>query len=314
MSVQQILDRRRQINKQNLENRIREVCEKTPRICQINSELKEKNIQRMQTLFTGENSQKLSREIEDLIVEKKQLLVSKGYPIDYLELKYHCDICKDTGTVGTTICECRKKLKIEELYNNSEIKKLLKEENFDKFDLSLFRRDIQGDEEISPFENMKSVKDELEAYAKHFDTDVESIFIYGTVGTGKTYLLNSIAKEVLDLGHSVIYLSEAQLVNDIMAYKFAYENEKGKYKEKYDMIMNCDLLIIDDLGANMITKQTQPAIFEVVNTRMVKKLPVVISSNLTPNEIDYSYGSRISSRIVGGYFLYKLYGNDVRMR
>lgn len=310
----EILQKRRKQNEINLENRIKEVCEKDNHICEYNDLIRRKNIERIMNSLKNNDTENLSEEISELTRKRDELLSKNGFPLDYLEMKYHCDICKDTGSVGTQVCECVKKIKIENLYELSEIGKAIEEENFENFDFNVFRKDRQEGEEISPYENMKDLYEQFHAYSEHFDTDSVSLYLYGPVGTGKTYMLNSIAKKVLDNGYSVIYLSETQLINDILEYKFAFSDAKAELKPKYNIINNCDLLIIDDLGANNTNDIAKAALFEVLNTRLVKKLPVIISSNLDPEDLRQVFDMRIYSRIVGKYFQRRFYGNDIRMR
>lgn len=312
--ISEVLEHRRRQNSINLENRISEVCSKDKRICEYIDLIKSKNIQRILNSINNRDIGKLTEEIKDLSKRRDELLIKNGFNLDYLELKYHCNICKDTGSVGTKLCSCAKKIQIENLYEQSEIKTAIEYENFQNFNLNLFRKNTQEGENISPYENMKELKDELYNYAKFFDRNSVSLYLFGPVGTGKTYMLNSIAKEVLDGGHSVIYLTESQLVNDVLEYKYAFSENKASLRPKYKMIIDCDLLIIDDLGSNNRNDNSKAALFEVLNSRLVSKLPVLISSNLDPEDLRKAYDVRIYSRIVGEYYQRKFYGNDVRMR
>lgn len=311
--VHEILEDRRRKNELNLDKRKKHAYDLSPRLKEIDNLLKEKNISRITSALAGRDVEDLNKEIDNLVMEFNNILKSHDLPQDYLEMKYHCDICKDTGVDGTKICSCKRALMTQKIYEDTGISDILEVENFENFNLNLFRKNRQEGENMSPHDNMKSYKEQLEQYATHFDSDSVNLYIFGNVGTGKTYLLNSIAKRVLDNGFSVVYLSESDLVNTILDHRFAYSENKANLKQKVDAILDCDLLIIDDLGTNMINDATRSAIFEAINSRLVKKNPVVISSNLDPNDISDYYDSRIYSRIVGNYHHIKLFGNDVRM-
>ncbi|MFM1538962.1 ATP-binding protein [Helcococcus bovis] len=313
-TVQEILEDRRRQNEINLENRIDEVRKKVPRIIEISNEIKIKNIQRINNLIEKKSSDDISKEISKLISEKNILMEKNNIPKDYLEMKYHCDICHDTGVDGTRICECRKKLEVQKLYKDSEIEEIIREENFDNFNLNLFRKDRQSNENISPYENMRDLKEQFYDYAVNFSRDSVNLFLFGPVGTGKTFMINSIAKEVLDRNFSVVYFSESDLVNLILEYKFAFSNQKSDLLPRINSIYDCDLLIIDDLGSNNINDNTTSAVFEVLNKRIVKKLPVIISSNLDTEDVRAIYDTRIYSRIVGEFYQKYFYGNDVRIK
>lgn len=312
LKVEQILEERRRENDRLQEERIAEVYQKVPRISEIDKEIRKLNIDMIQRGIKGSDISDIEFKINGLYEEKDDLLISNGFTIDYMEKRYHCNICHDTGIDGTKICSCKRHLMIEESYKDSKIENIIKVENFDNFNLNLFRKSRQDDEEISPYENMKELRDELQEYAENFDKDSVNLYIYGPVGTGKTYLLNSIAKEVMDRGHSVVYLPESDLVSNILEHRFAYSESKQKLRGKIDMIYEADLLIIDDLGANSTNETSISAVFEALNKRLVNKLPVIISSNLDTEELRVTYDQRIYSRVAGNYFLKRLYGNDLR--
>lgn len=311
--IQEIYQDRRRENEIKLEKRKREIYSQFPEIKKIKKEITKKNIERISSSLEGNSVSKLTDEIKSLINRRNEIFEKNNIPHDYLKLQYHCDICKDTGIVGTENCQCWKSLKVLKLQEDSHIQKIIEEQNFKNFDLNVFRKSIQGNEKISPYENMKEIKQEFESYAKNFSAYSANIYIFGKVGTGKTYMLNCIAKEVLDLQYSVIYMSESELINTILEHKFAYSSDKTELKPKIDAIFNCDLLIIDDLGANAVNENTKAALLEVINSRLVKKLPVVISSNLEPENFAIKYDARLYSRIMGQYFIKKFYGNDIRM-
>lgn len=312
--VNDILEERRRKNKEDLEKRQDEVFSKVPRLQEIRQEIKQKNILRINQSIQGKNVDKITDDITNLEDEYGKLLRGNGYTEDYLQMQYHCDICKDTGVDGSHICTCKKQLLIYEMYENTGISKVIQEENFDNFDLSLFRKSKQESEPISPYENMKDLREELQAYSKNFDKDSVNLYLFGEVGTGKTYLLNAITKEVVDQNHSVVYLTESDLINTLLEYRFAYSESKDNLKDKIDPIYNSDLLIIDDLGTYNSNEVTKSALFEILNSRLVHKKPVVISSNLNAEELRERFDSRIHSRIIGNYYQKRVFGSDLRMR
>ena len=312
LNVEQILEERRRENDRLQEERIDEVYNKIPRISEIDKDIRKLNIDMIQRGFQGNDISELEEKINSLYEEKENLLIANKFSPDYMEKRYHCNICHDTGIDITKICSCKRRLMIQESYKNSTIENIIQIENFDNFNLSLFRKSIMDDEEISPYENMKELSQELQKYAEEFDRESVNLYIYGPVGTGKTYLLNSIAKKVMDRGLSVVYFSESDLVSNILEHRFAYSETKQKLRDQIDMIYDADLLIIDDLGANNTNDTSVSAVFEALNKRLVKKLPVIISSNLDPEDLRIIYDQRVYSRIAGNYFLKKLYGNDLR--
>lgn len=312
--VQDILEQRRRQNEVDLENRKSEVYKLIPRIKEIEKSIKKLNIQALGLSIDSKDITSQLDEISELSREKQRLLSEHNISPDYLEMKYHCDICKDTGVNVDKICQCKKQLLTQKMYEDSGIQEIIKEENFDNFNLNLFRKNRQSNESISPYENMKELREELYQYSTNFDSESVNLYLYGKVGTGKTYLLNSITKEVLDRGYTVVYLTESELINLILEHRFAYSEHKEKLNDKIESIFNSDLLIIDDLGTNNTNDTTTSALFEVLNDRLVKKKAVVISSNYDPESLREIYDMRIYSRILGKYYAKQTFGNDVRMQ
>lgn len=315
--IQSIYADRRRKNEYDKEKRVQEVYDKIPKFKEIEQEIKEKNILRIQLAIDNSSKkeiEKITKRIELLNNKKNNLLKKNNFPLDYMEMRYHCNICKDTGIDGTKTCVCKKQLLTRKMYEESGIEESLQRQNFENFNLDLFRKNRQSDEDISPYEEMKILKDWFYNYAHYFNIESPDIFLHGPVGTGKTYLLNSIAKEVIDKGFSVVYFTESDLVNNILEYRFAYSEQKSILRPKLDFIYNSDLLIIDDLGTTNINETTISAIYDVINARLVKRKTVIISSNYDMMQIKDLYNERIYSRISGFYEDIETFGNDVRQR
>lgn len=82
----------------------------------------------------------------------------------------------------------------------------------------------------------------------------------------------------------------------------------GNIKRYFD----CDLLIIDDLGTEIINQFTTSCLYNVINTRLNKRKQTIISTNLTQEEFRKRYWDRITSRVFGEYLILPFIGNDVR--
>ena len=143
--------------------------------------------------------------------KKKALLLSGGFAADYLDEIYTCEKCKDTGFVDGKSCECRDKEIIKLLYSRSELEKVLEKENFSTFNYDFYSESLV-DENLGTDarSNIKSVVEHCQYFINHFDTEFDNLLFYGLAGTGKTFLINCIAKELMDSFHSVIYLSASQ--------------------------------------------------------------------------------------------------------
>ena len=150
---------------------------------------------------------------------------------------------------------------------------------------------------------------------ENFDKSFENILLCGTVGIGKTFLSNCIAKEILDQGHSVLYLSAFQLF-DLMAKNSFSGNahQEDMVAKQYPHIFESDLLIIDDLGTELANSFTMTGFFLVINERILRKKSTIISTNLSPEEILTTYTERCASRIISNYTMLKLSGSDIRLK
>lgn len=310
----EILAKRREENIINLQNRVNEVYGKIPNMKALDKTIKDLGFKIVSYGLDNINTEDLENEQRKLLDLKEKLLVENGFSKDYLQMHYHHELCKDTGFVGTEICSCRKQIIIEENYSNSSIKSLILRENFDSFDANLFSANPYKDYPISPRENILLIKDELLKFVNNFDKEKSNLYIFGDVGRGKTFLLNALAKEILDRNYSVFYITSSSLFKFLNDYNRAFEEQRSKHQEKYDFIKECDLLIIDDLGSEATSKNDPANLFDIVNSRMISEKPIIFSTNYDESMLSEVYGGRIFSRIVGNSKVYEVFGEDLRLK
>ncbi|MDO5026539.1 MAG: ATP-binding protein [Tissierellia bacterium] len=312
ISIEKELHLRRVENEEQLKKRQEEVYKKLPQVEKIDQELRRLNFKRIEEALNSRDYSASVSKIKDLKEKKDLVLKAHGYDPSYLELKYHCDICKDRGVVNNKACICRKKLLAEKLYDQSSIKNRIMKENFSTFNPRLFRKSIQEGEDISPYANIIGIRDDLKNLLQKKGKKLPNMYFFGKVGTGKTFMINCIAKELMDQGVPVLYQSSNDMLNFLNSYQFMYPEEKRDNKAKVDLIYDIDVLIIDDLGTEMVTEVTKSNLFEVINKRIISEKTTIISSNIMIYDLGQVYDSRISSRISGEYTPIEFYGNDVR--
>ncbi|MFX0549827.1 ATP-binding protein [Hathewaya histolytica] len=250
----------------------------------------------------------LKNTITDLKMKKSELLVEKGYPMDYLNLHFQCSKCNDTGFIGATRCDCYKKHLADIYYKNSDLKDSLSENNFKNFNLNLYRDNRGNNEPESPRQNMKKILSKATNFINTFYSTGENLFFYGGSGTGKTFLSYCIAKELLDKGYLVIYKTADELIKNLNEIRF-----HGN-KELEESILNCDLLIIDDLGTEHKTDISRSELFNLINKKLLKNKSMLISSNYQLEYLMENYSERITSRLLGNFTICKFYGEDIRIR
>lgn len=310
-----ILEQRRKEDKRSQEKRIAEVYEKVPQIKALDRQIKEIGFTTLKLIASGKTSKAYEEKIDFLTQQKQQLLRKNGFDLDYMEIKYHHEVCKDTGFVGTKMCSCRKQLIIDQKYDQSNIKNQIMEENFNSFNINLYSKNTDKTYGISPYENMKYIIGGVKKFVNNFAYETGNIYIYGDVGRGKTFLINSIAKEILDRNFSVVYMTSTKLFKFLNDYLYAFEDRRENLEEKYRLIFDSDLLIIDDLGAEASRQADRSNLFDVVNERMNAGKPIIFSSNLDEESLQEIYGPRIFSRIMGNNSrIYEIFGEDLRLR
>ena len=264
------------------------------------------SVQHAKLLLNGDQTalNKLKQSLKELHLQKKKLLMDAGLPADFLQLQYSCPHCQDTGYIGQEKCHCFKQQIISLLYEQSNIKELLQQYNFSQLSYEFY-----NDEELTHFQ---TTVESCYNFINSFKSDYHNLFFYGTVGTGKSFLSGCIAKELMDLGHSVIYFSSAGLFDKISQYAFDY-NSKDSLSDLYEDLYSCDLLIVDDLGTELTNTFSSSQFFSILNERILRKKSIIISTNLSLQELQDCYSDRIFSRITSNFDLHKITGPDIRM-
>ncbi|MCL2404419.1 MAG: ATP-binding protein [Defluviitaleaceae bacterium] len=249
--------------------------------------------------------------------EKAAILAANSVPEDYLTAAYICKACSDTGYTPPEPgklpqrCSCLKQKLVEAYYSLSNVRGILDEENFDTFDSRCFSPNVIASEGISPLTNMKAIYHVATDFVQDFSTKFDNLLLYGRTGLGKTFICHCIAKDLLDAGHTVLYLTAPRLFKIIEDYRFNRES-LNEPDEMLDAVADVDLLILDDLGAEFVTVVTSSALFDIINQRLLSRKPMIISSNLSPHELENHYSERIVSRFSGYYRMIKFFGEDIR--
>ena len=241
--------------------------------------------------------------------KRKELLKSAGFPEDYLDIKYTCDICKDTGYNKEFYCQCYRKLIRDVARESLGVNSPLKKCTFDSFRVDRYPDIVDGVIGINQREHMKNTYEYCKDYAENFTTDSQGLFMYGKTGLGKTHLSLAIANEVINRGYDVYYGSVQSIMDKLEAEHFGRLPREDSIK---DDILDCDLLIIDDLGTEFSTQFTNAELYNIINSRILASLPTIISTNLSIEEVGERYSQRVASRIIGSSMAIYFCGKDIR--
>ena len=255
---------------------------------------------------------RLKEKQQELNTEQAAIFREKGFAPDILEKTYECPLCGDTGFVEGKPCVCLKKKLLDRLYDQSNIRDIVQAENFDTFDPSLFSERIVPEEGMSPKENMKQNFRKALDFTKGLGKG--NLLMYGGTGRGKTFLCNCIAKDMMDHGKTVLYLTAGQLFKLLEDAHFRNRDSETAENDPTEDLLEADLLILDDLGTEFSTVFTSSELFRIINERKLRKKSVVISTNLAYKELMQQYSDRVMSRIIGEYDVMKFFGDDLRMK
>ena len=277
-AIMRIYNQRQFQDKYEQDQRREEVYQKVPQIRQIEDEISSQAVRCARKLLDGDTSAKeeLKQHIEDLREQKEVLLSAFGFPADYMEMHYACPECQDTGYVDGRKCRCFKKEEIHLLYSQSNIEEVLLRENFDSFSYEYYDdRVVIPEIQMTVADYMRQVHTWCKEYVENFEKKGGNLIFTGSTGVGKTFLTNCIAKALIDQYQSVIYLSSNDLFDVFSKNKFHYDTEE-EMKDMYQYILDCDLLIIDDLGTELNNTFVSSQLFYCINERLLRKKSTII--------------------------------------
>ena len=306
----------RKVNaQQEFEKKQKILYSKSSRAAEIESELALTGIRAAKAVAKGGNAKlellKLRERNEALRKELRCIINNFGFPDGYFKIKYFCPLCQDNGFIDGKMCKCMKELLRKECYNKLNESSALSLSSFGTFSLEYYSETPLKFGGASPKKRMSLILEYCKDYSKDFSKNSPSLLFTGNTGLGKTHLSLAIAREVINKGYGVLYTSAQSLVSKM---------EKEKFKSYTDIsdvegcFINCDLLIIDDLGTEFSTAFSSSCIYNIINSRIIKSKPTIISTNFTMKELEKTYAQSTVSRIIGNNIRLEFLGSDVRQK
>lgn len=300
------------------ERRKEEVYKKFPRVKELEKQISVGGIKTARAVLAGGDVKDAVSKLRDqnlaMQEEVRKILTDNGYPENYFEPDYFCKKCNDKGYCdinGKTVrCSCMKSALIAcacaELNRNAP----LSLSTFESFNLEYYDKTVDPKLKVSPYDHMSRVLRYCQNYADNFNSHSESILMKGATGLGKTHLSLAIANEAIKRGYGVIYASAPQLVSKLEKIYFSNKEDDSTF----DMLVECDLLIIDDLGTESYNSYTISKLFYVINERILRRKSVIISTNLSMPQLENTYSERIFSRLISAYTILRIFCEDIRVQ
>ncbi len=300
------------------EERKLEMYDQAPMLREIDTALSSTGLKIYRATLMGEKGidkriAALKKENLELQDDRKRILAACGKPVDYLDVKYECKICNDTGFDGLSMCSCFKKALIKARYNSSGLGAVLTKQNFDNFDLTYYS-DVKDADGTCPREHMTSILESAKKFVKQFGTKekVANLLFVGKTGLGKTHLSTAIAKAVIDKGGDVVYDTIQNIIHNYERETFARSDEAAQAISRYT---EAELLIIDDLGTEFKSNFTTSVLYNLLNSRIIAELPMIINTNLDESDLfKKQYDDRIISRLIGNFRTFRFSGRDIRIQ
>lgn len=311
--AERMLEQRRNAAEREQQRRHELACASIPALAKLQAELAQTGQAVAAAIGAGQDATQyialLAQQNMAAQAEQARLLQENGFAADYLKERHTCDQCRDTGFVRGLRCGCFTQLLQGLAFDQLNMNTPLEQSRFDLFSLD-FYPSVPDSTGSIPRKKMETVLALCREYAAKFGAHSKSMLFMGGTGLGKTHLSLAIAQQVIEAGHTVIYGAAQNLLGRMEREHFAAFGEKTNATEQ--ALLSCDLLILDDLGAEFSTSFTQSCIYNLVNTRLMAGAPIIINTNLSLAQLNEKYGERVISRIIGNYDVLRFLGNDIR--
>ena len=294
------------------------VIAQRPRVREIEQEMAASSMQVTRAVLDGGDVDAAIRKIQEknMALQSElaaELAAAGAVGVVNFEPVYTCHLCNDSGYVYGKICECYTRLLRDEACRRISYPGMgaMRDAGFEELRLDYYpaESDTPG---VSPRDRMEVIFEYARQYAEDFDLTSPSLLLSGRTGTGKTHVSLAIAKKAAIRGFDVIYGPAQNLFHQLEREHFGKTPNGKNSDDSMEVMTSCDLLIMDDLGAEFIGPFYISCLYNIINARMLDGLPTIISTNLDQSGFYERYGEQITSRVIGNYTPLAFLGRDIR--
>lgn len=206
-----------------------------------------------------------------------------------------CPTCHGVGHYSwngeKNICDCAGQTRLHQLYNRAGIGKL-------------YQRLSWNDLPAIPSE----IKMYLQYQTEFIDRGI-GLFLFGNTGTGKTMIANLLLKDMVRDGYSCFATTFAHCI-EMYTDGWHDAEQKRSFSNRF---MRSRVLLLDDLGKEMRGKLSPSTFDYILRTRVQECRPTIVTSNLSPLQIENEYGVAALSLLVEQSIEVNLGGQDYRV-
>lgn len=316
-------DRRRQQAESDRDRRRQQVYDRFPEVARLDLAIAAAGADLLLEIIEPGRPRQASERKTRLVAERTACLVRVGIEPDFDQIRPTCSQCQDTGMIGSRRCDCYRQLLVPLLASQANLRSLAGI-SLDQFDATLFSDQpdpVRYHSDHSPRAQILGIRQACERYIQDFDhLEQNNLLFVGRPGTGKTFLMASVANALLAKSRSVLYLTAPGLFEIMTEYRTILatfspdEIRLEKLTALHEAILNCDLLLIDDLGTEPAAASRYADLLGILDSRALPNLHTMISTNADPIALRDSYDERLLSRLMGGFAIYRFFGEDVRLQ
>ncbi|MBQ0012166.1 MAG: ATP-binding protein [Clostridiales bacterium] len=301
--LERILENRRIRSEVIQKEKVQYLMKRFPQLQEIENEISKMTTQSLLQSLEGETDNDLLPKLERLELQRQEVLKECGLTEADLQRTPTCSICNDTGYVNKkgrdgktqyTFCDCTRTLLAPVMLARSGVEKYM-DFSFEKGDAAFFTENP----------SLKNKYEKLQILAKQ--CRVPNMVFYGASGRGKTFLAVAIAREYAMQGHASLVIRQADFAELMQEHRkvigsyFTPSQKEQDIEARKNYLIEADLLVLDDLGVEAKTPNTQADLLYILDERSLAGKTTIITTNYDMDALRERYGGRVFERIDHDY-------------